>query len=115
MAVVTLPVISFEVMPSACSFIVDGSLPYVYLSLFYTTCFGLHGHLQVCMMFYFYIPEGTENMNENVHSVTTFKKVQQKQRSSGGGRSVGIVRLRTEATEFHYAFRSTNKICLKMR
>jgi hypothetical protein len=35
--------ISFEVMlPSACSFIVD----------------GLHGHLQVCMMFHFYIPEG---------------------------------------------------------
>jgi hypothetical protein len=42
-------------LPSACSFIVDGSLSYVYLSLFYTTCFG---HLQVCMMFYFYIPEG---------------------------------------------------------
>jgi hypothetical protein len=51
--------LSFEVMlQSACSFIVDGSLFYVYLSLFYTTCYGLHGHLQVCMMFYFYIPEG---------------------------------------------------------
>jgi hypothetical protein len=51
--------ISFEVMlPSACSFIVDVSLSYVYLSLFYSTCFGLHGHLQVCMMFYFYTPEG---------------------------------------------------------
>jgi mannitol-specific phosphotransferase system IIBC component len=24
----------------------------------YTTCFGLRGHLQVCMMFNFYIPEG---------------------------------------------------------
>jgi hypothetical protein len=24
----------------------------------YTTCFGLHGHLQVCRMFYFRIPEG---------------------------------------------------------
>jgi hypothetical protein len=49
--------ISFEVMlPSACSFIVDGLT--FWLSLFYTTCFGLHGHLQVCIMFHFYIPEG---------------------------------------------------------
>jgi hypothetical protein len=44
-------------LPSACSFIADVSLSYVQLSLFYTTCFGLNGHLQVCMMFYFYIPE----------------------------------------------------------
>jgi hypothetical protein len=28
------------------------------VSLFYTTCFGLYGHLQVCRMFYFRIPEG---------------------------------------------------------
>jgi hypothetical protein len=27
-------------------------------SHFDTTCFGLHGHLRVCMMFYFHIPEG---------------------------------------------------------
>jgi hypothetical protein len=51
--------IRFEVMlPSVCSCIVDGSRSYVWLSLFYTTCFGLHGHLHVSMMFYFYIPEG---------------------------------------------------------
>jgi hypothetical protein len=65
----------------------------------HTTCFGLHGHLQVCMMFHFYIPEGRQagkhahknketnektqqkKTNENVHSVTTCKKGQQKQRS----------------------------------
>jgi hypothetical protein len=40
-------------LPSACSFIVDVSLSYVWLSLFYTTCFGLHGHLQVCICFTF--------------------------------------------------------------
>jgi hypothetical protein len=38
-------------LPSACSFIVDVSLSYIWLSLFYTTCFGLHGHLQVCRVF----------------------------------------------------------------
>jgi hypothetical protein len=32
-------------LPSACSFIA--------LSLSYTTCFGLHGHLQVCSIFLF--------------------------------------------------------------
>jgi hypothetical protein len=48
----------FEVMlPSACSFIVDVHCLTFSFTL-YTTCFGLHGHLQVCMMFYFYIPEG---------------------------------------------------------
>jgi hypothetical protein len=34
-------------LPSACSFIVDVSLSYIYLSLFFTTCFGLQGHLHV--------------------------------------------------------------------
>jgi hypothetical protein len=98
-------------LPSACSFIVDGLT--FSCRMFYTTCFCLHGHLQVCMMFHFYIPEGicfaeqstnptdnnerqeskqahknketnensTENTNGNVHSVTTCKKRQQKQRS----------------------------------
>jgi hypothetical protein len=46
-------------LPSACSFIVEVSLSCIYLSLFFTTCFGLHGHLQVCVIcFYFHIPEG---------------------------------------------------------
>jgi hypothetical protein len=40
--------ITFEVkLPSACSFIVDGLAFFVDA---HTTCFGLHGHLQVCMM-----------------------------------------------------------------
>jgi hypothetical protein len=43
----------FEVMfQSACSFIV------CWFSLSFTTCFGLHGHLQVCRIFYFHMFEG---------------------------------------------------------
>jgi hypothetical protein len=38
-------------LPSACSFIVDG-LAFFFVDV-HTTCFGLHGHLQVCMIFYF--------------------------------------------------------------
>jgi Na+/proline symporter len=37
---------------SACSFIVG------WFPLYFTTCFGLHGHLQVCRMFYFHMLEG---------------------------------------------------------
>jgi hypothetical protein len=40
-------------LPSACSFIIDVSLSYIYMSLFYTTCFGLHGHLHVYDIFIF--------------------------------------------------------------
>jgi hypothetical protein len=29
-----------------------------WFSLFFTTCFGLHGHFQVCRIFYFYMLEG---------------------------------------------------------
>jgi hypothetical protein len=44
-------IISFEVkLPSACSFIVDGLRFVVDV---HTTCFGLHGHLQVCMIFHY--------------------------------------------------------------
>jgi hypothetical protein len=35
--------------PSACSFIV------FWFSLSFTTCFGLHGHLQVCRIFHIFI------------------------------------------------------------
>jgi hypothetical protein len=38
--------------PSACSFIV------CCFPLSFTTCFGLHGHLQVCRIFYFDMLEG---------------------------------------------------------
>jgi hypothetical protein len=29
-----------------------------WFSLSFATCFGLHGHLQVCRIFYFHMPEG---------------------------------------------------------
>jgi hypothetical protein len=37
--------------PSACSLL-------CWISLFFTTCFGLHGHLQVCSIFYIHLLEG---------------------------------------------------------
>jgi hypothetical protein len=53
-------------LPSACSFIVDGFHCLAFSFTLYTTCFGLHGHLQVCMMFYFYIPEGRKHEDKKI-------------------------------------------------
>jgi hypothetical protein len=43
-------------LPSACCFIVDSLTFSCRCSTLHV--FGLHGHLQVCMMFHFYYPEG---------------------------------------------------------